>query len=115
MVLIHRPSQIETKMAKMVIYGPYSHVQPQYKYTCYGYPWKEGINTTLTMLISAQLDTPPKSYAYFTILGQIYFLKMAIFDQFYQHRKEWSYSDFKDLFGNGMAVGTKWEGGRIDT
>ena len=25
------------------------------------------------------------------------------------HRKEWSYNDFKDLFGNGMARGPKWE------
>ena len=38
---------------------------------------------------------------------------MAVFDLFYQHRKEWSYRDFKDLFGNGMAVGTKWEGGQV--
>ena len=29
------------------------------------------------------------------------------------HLKEWSYSDFKDLFGNGMAVGSKWEGGQV--
>ena len=28
---------------------------------------------------------------------------MAVFDL---HRKEWSYRDFKDFFGNGMAVGT---------
>ena len=34
---------------------------------------------------------------------------MAVFDQFYRHQKEWSNSDFKDLFGNGMAVGTNWE------
>ena len=39
----------------------------------------------------------------FTILGQIYIVKMAIFDQFYQHRKELSYRDFKGIFGNGMA------------
>ena len=34
---------------------------------------------------------------------------MAIFDQFYQHQKELSYRDFKDLFENGMAWGPKWE------
>ena len=61
------------------------------------------------MLISAQLDIPIKSYDCFTILGQIYIVKMAIFDQFYQHRKEWSYRDFKDIFGNGMAWGPTWE------
>ena len=43
------------------------------------------------------------------ILGQLYIVKMAIFDQIYQHRKELTYRDFKDLFGNGMAWGTKWE------
>ena len=42
-------------------------------------------------------------------MGQFCFLIMAIFDQFYQHRKELSYSYFKDLFGNGMAWGPKWE------
>ena len=31
------------------------------------------------------------------------------FDQFYQHRKELSYRDFKGIFENGMAWGTKWE------
>ena len=45
----------------------------------------------------------------FTILGQVYIVKMVIFDQFYHHRKEWSYRDLKYLFGNGMARGTKWE------
>ena len=55
------------------------------------------------MLISAQSDIPIKSYDCFKILGQIYIVKMAVFDQFYQHRKEWSYRDFKDIFGNGMA------------
>ena len=35
---------------------------------------------------------------------------MAISDQFYHHRKEWSYRDFKDIFGNGMSWGTKWQG-----
>ena len=44
------------------------------------------------------------------IVGQIYIVKMAIFDQFYHHRKEWSYRDFKDIFGNGMSWGTKWRG-----
>ena len=48
-----------------------------------------------------------KFKAKFTLITKI--TKMAVFDQFYQHRKEWSYRDFKDLFGNGMAVGTKWE------
>ena len=43
------------------------------------------------------------------ILGNIYTVKMAIFDQFYRHRKEWSYSNFNDLFGTGMARGPKWE------
>ena len=57
------------------------------------------------MLISAQLDIPLESYACFTILGQFYLLKMAILD----HRKELSYIDFKDLFGNGMTRGPKWE------
>jgi len=49
------------------------------------------------VLISAQSDIPPTSCACFKILGQIYIVKMAIFDQFYLHRKEWSYRDFKDL------------------
>ena len=39
----------------------------------------------------------------------MYIVKMAMLDQIYHHRKEWSYRYFKDLFGNGMAVGTKWE------
>ena len=93
-------------MAKMAIYGPYGHVQQQYKFTCYGYPWKEGINTILTMLISAQLDTPLKSYGRFKILGQIYPLKKAIFDQFYQHRKELSYSNLRP-FWKLHDMGTK--------
>ena len=76
------------KMAKMAIYGPYDHVQRQYQYARYGYPGKEGINTILTVLISAQSDIPLKSYDCFTILDQIYIVKMAIFDQFYHHRKE---------------------------
>ena len=77
-------------MAKMAIYGPYDHVQRQYQYARYGYPGKEHINTNSTMLISAQSDIPIKSYDCFKILGQIYIVKMAIFDQFYQHRKELS-------------------------
>ena len=63
----------------------------------------------LTVLISAQSDIQLKSYDSFTILGQIYIVKTAIFDQFYRHQKEWSYIDFKDLLGNGMARGTNLE------
>ena len=68
-----------------------------------------GTTIPTSVKISAQLDIPKKSYCCFKISGQIYIVKMAVFDQFYRHRKEWSYRDFKDLFGNGMAVGTKWE------
>ena len=67
------------------------------------------MNAILTVLISAQLDIPLISYDCFKILGPIYIVKMAILDQFYRHRKEWSYRDLKYLFGNGMARGTKWE------
>ena len=69
------------------------------------------MNAILTVLISAQSDIQLKSYDSFTILGQIFIVKTAIFDQFYRHQKEWSYIDFKDLLGNGMARGTKWEQG----
>ena len=62
------------------------------------------------MLRSAQSDIPIRSYDCFTILGQIYIVKMAIFDQFYHHQKESSYRDFKDTFRNGMSWGTKWQG-----
>ena len=48
--------------------------------------------------------------AIFTILGQFYIVKMAILDQFYHLRKEWIYRDFKNIFGNGMSWGTKWQG-----
>ena len=97
-------------MAILAIYGPYGHDHRPNQYARYGYPGKELEHTNSTMKISAQSDIPKKSYCCFKILGQIYIVKMAVFDQFYQHRKEWSYSDFKDLFGNGMAMGTKWEG-----
>ena len=92
----------------MSIYGPYGHDQRLNQYARYGYPGKELKHTNSTVKTSAQLDIPIKSYACFTILGQIYIVKMAIFDQFYRHRKEWSYRDFKDIFGNGMAC-RAWE------
>ena len=44
------------------------------------------------ILSSAQSDIPLKSYDCFMILGQIYIVKMDIYDQFYQHRKELSYN-----------------------
>ena len=37
---------------------------------------------------------------------------MTIFDQKYRHRNELSYRDFKDIFGNGMACGQRWQHGR---
>ena len=100
------------KMAIWAIYSPYGHDQRLNQYARYGYPGKELKHTNSTVKTSAQLDIPIKSYACFTILGQIYIVKMAIFDQFYHHRKEWSYSDFKDIFGNGMACGQRWQHGR---
>ena len=96
-------------MAILAIYGPYGHDQRLNQYARYGYPGKELEHTNSIVRISAQSDIPKKSYCCFKILGQIYIVKMAVFDQFYRHRKEWSYRDFKDLFGNGMARGTKWE------
>ena len=80
------------EVGEMAIYGPYGHFQLQYQYARYWYLGTEGINTTLTMLILAQSDIPLKSYGCFKILGQICPLIKAIFDQFYQHRKELSYS-----------------------
>ena len=98
------------KIAKMAIYGPYGHEQRLNQYARYGYPGKEHTNTNSIVLRSAQSDIPIRSYDCFTILGQFYIVKMAIFDQFYHHRKEWSYRDFKNIFGNGMSWGTKWQG-----
>ena len=95
-------------LAILAIYGPYGHDQRLNQYARYGYPGKEHTNTNSIVLRSAQSDNPIRSYDCFTILGQIYIVKMAIFDQFYHHRKEWSYRDFKDIFGNGMSWGTKW-------
>ena len=66
------------------------------------------MNAILTVLISAQSDIPLKSYDCFTILGQIYIVKMAIFDQFFRHWKEWSYRDvrrFWKLLGKGNKMG----------
>ena len=45
----------------------------------------------------------------FTILGQIYIVKMAIFDQISRHRRKLSYNDFKDIFG------TNWKGVKVAT
>ena len=73
-------------LAILAIYGPCGHNQQFYRYARYGYPGKEHKNTNPTVLISAQLDIPLKSYDCFTILGQIYILRMAIFDRFYHHR-----------------------------
>ena len=47
------------------------------------------------------------------ILGQIYPLKKAIFDQFYQHRKELSYTHFKDLYWKWHGMRTKMGACRI--
>ena len=91
------------------IYGPYGHDHWPNQYARYGYPGKELKLTNSTVKISAYSDIQKKNYGSFEIEGQIYIVKMAVFDQFYRHRKEWSYRDFKDLFGNGMARGTKWE------
>ena len=71
------------KMAKMAVYGPYGHDQLLNQYARYGYPGKEHKNTNSTMLIPAQSDIPIKSFDCFSILGQIYIVKMAIFDQIY--------------------------------
>ena len=78
-------------MAILAIYGPYGHDQRLNQYARYGYPGKELKHTNST--------------------SQIYIVKMAIFYQFYLHRKEWSYRDFKDIFENGMACGQRWQHG----
>jgi len=62
-----------------------------------------------TMLMSAQSDIPMGGYDCFGILGQIYIVKVAIFDQFCQHRKELSWSENGSSFGSGMAWGPRWE------
>ena len=46
------------------------------------------------------------------VLSQNYIVKMAIFVQKYHHQKELSYGDFKDIFGNGMASGQRWQYGK---
>ena len=97
-------------LAILAIYGPYGHDHRPNQYARYGYPGKEHTNTNSIVLRSAQSDIPIRSYAFFTILGQFYIVKMAIFDQFYHHRKEWCYRDFKNIFGNGMSWGAKWQG-----
>ena len=93
-------------MAILAIYGQYGHDHQPNQYARYGYPGKELKLTNSTVKISAYSDIQKKSYGSFEIEGQIY----IVFDQFYRHRKEWSYRDFKDIFGNGMSWGTKWRG-----
>ena len=46
------------------------------------------------------------------VLSQNYIVKIAIFDQKCRHRKEFSYRNFKDTFGNGMACGQRLQHGK---